>query len=464
MSLNQHLLTLFSFLYAFLAINFVVNWVLSKQFKTPMYKKLVEYWFAISLSYVLHIFNYQNSFFLSLIYVLQFFPMLKLLEVIEIQFQLEIIRKKYYLGLATSVLISYGFYVLGSPFAIYNLPIAIAVAWPLVSVIQAVLANKHRVTYMHKIFSFIVLNGISSVFAYSLLRENASPLVLTFGYGSAFALFQLCSIILPLFAFQDMYQEYMNSLEHKVAERTKDLAESKRQKEMLLRVLIHDIANPLQIVKAYADKGSLQSTQEGIYFNKIKAHAKSIIEIVDHVRCFEYLNSGKAQLDLSKVAVSELLDEVVELFNERYSEKSIKLVIENNLLLANHVHVDRTAFVHSVLGNLLSNALKFSYEGGQVYLRVLESEGQILFVVRDYGTGIPKDRLDYIFSFEKPTTQLGTKGEKGTGFGMPIVKTYIENFGGKIQVNSNIKTEEGTEFVITLPSSVHQTDLSHLIQ
>ena len=97
---------------------------------------------------------------------------------------------------------------------------------------------------------------------------------------------------------------------------------------------------------------------------------------------------------------------------------------------------DPTSLEHQVINNLISNAIKFSFVGGEIIVTVAGNNGSITSCVRDYGTGMPDDVLHKIFDTREPTTRVGTANEKGTGFAMPVVHSYIELYGGKISVKS----------------------------
>jgi two-component system sensor histidine kinase VicK len=112
--------------------------------------------------------------------------------------------------------------------------------------------------------------------------------------------------------------------------------------------------------------------------------------------------------------------------------------------------IDVTKF-SQIIGNLVSNAIKFTEEGGQVRVEIGSSptdSSQLQLQIIDSGMGIPKDLMPKLF--EKFGAQrLGTKGEKGTGLGMPLVKRYVDLHHGSITVDSMEKI--GTTFTIRIP-------------
>ena len=122
------------------------------------------------------------------------------------------------------------------------------------------------------------------------------------------------------------------------------------------------------------------------------------------------------------------------------------------------VLVEPVSFSNNVFNNLLSNAIKFSYENGKIRVRAWKSDkNEICLSLSDQGVGIPRNLLENIFREDKKTTRTGTMGEEGTGFGMPLVKTYMEYYQARIEVESsceNQKTgEHGTTFLLYLKAA-----------
>ena len=89
----------------------------------------------------------------------------------------------------------------------------------------------------------------------------------------------------------------------------------------------------------------------------------------------------------------------------------------------------------------MSNAIKFSLPGGRIILETYDNEDHAVVEIKDNGIGIPNKMINHLFSAEKPTTSLGTAGEQGTGFGLPLARSFIDRFDGKIEVESRSADE-----------------------
>jgi len=128
---------------------------------------------------------------------------------------------------------------------------------------------------------------------------------------------------------------------------------------------------------------------------------------------------------------------MMELYRIQLGEKNISL--QNQINERVIVYFDKNQ-LQLILRNLISNAIKFTYEGGKIILSVSAAEkvGYIRINVQDTGLGMSKEAIQKVFSPFEHYTTFGTKNEKGTGLGLLLCKEYIEGAGGKIGIESEI--------------------------
>lgn len=230
--------------------------------------------------------------------------------------------------------------------------------------------------------------------------------------------------------------------------------------ESLLRVVTHDMANQLQAIAPLAELGVRLSQDEKStdFFERILSCSENAASIISFVRKMIAVEAGKTQLILSPVSVAQVFDSCKKTFEHRLQEKGLQLesdpasIDPGVMVLAEPV-----SFQNSVMNNLVTNAIKFSYPGGTIRVIVEEAESTVIITVRDAGTGIQSERVANIFSPDHSTSTPGTEGELGTGFGMPLVYRYIKRYGATIEIESRHETEHianhGTDVILTFEAA-----------
>ncbi|MCB1191465.1 MAG: hybrid sensor histidine kinase/response regulator [Leptospiraceae bacterium] len=235
-----------------------------------------------------------------------------------------------------------------------------------------------------------------------------------------------------------------------------DLEKSLSEQKELLHILSHDLNNSFTSIIMLADLlEETSSSQHKPLVERIRNSAYNGSELIELVRQLRTIEDKENYIQLNLINLKRVLDESIYMLKQNFEKKEIELVIDVDDSL--QVYAERTSLVNSVLNNFLTNAVKFSYPNSRVIVSAKKKdENWIQISVKDFGIGIPEDLLAKIFDVTKSTTRYGTKGEKGTGFGLPLVKKFVELYGGSIEINSEEETEEsssnGTEFIISLRS------------
>jgi len=222
----------------------------------------------------------------------------------------------------------------------------------------------------------------------------------------------------------------------------------------LLHVLCHDLANPFAAIIT-----SLELIDNPERFCLMKENlqeaAESGLKLIDLVR--RYRSQEEKGITPAPVTTEllPLANQSKLLLQARFREKNIS--IKMDVLEDIKVKVEPVSFVNSVLNNLLSNAIKFSYPNSQIELKARhELAGKTLIGIRDHGIGMPAMLLDSLFDIHQTTSRPGTAGEIGTGFGMPLVKRFVEAAAGTIRITSRDQREfpdsHGTTVFIVVPA------------
>lgn len=233
---------------------------------------------------------------------------------------------------------------------------------------------------------------------------------------------------------------------------SREIKELKDKLDGLLGVIIHDIATPLNILHTNIE---LLKRNPNNNFEKrislLDRHSVHLINILEQVRTMKAVSDGKLFPKFTIESAQELLQEAVDLYKERAQDKSVTVELTLPEFGADNIFVDRSFFISTVLGNILSNAIKFSPKGGKISALIAINQGRVEFCISDEGQGMPKAILENLFNPHSSTTRPGTQGEKGTGFGMLLMKQWTEAMHGVVKVQSTEGADHGTTFVLSFP-------------
>ena len=216
----------------------------------------------------------------------------------------------------------------------------------------------------------------------------------------------------------------------------------------------HDIWTPMNALLGYSELIKRELTDPKLldYQEKMEQSGNLLLSIINNVLDMARIESGKVELDEDYVKISDIYQNVYEVFRGEADKKSIQLAMEYNV---EHEHVicDETKNKEIFL-NLLSNAIKYTPSGGKVTIRTKElpcaREGymRVQNEVIDTGIGMSKEFLPSLFSAFARERNTTAGKVAGTGLGMPIIKKYIDMMGGTIEAESALG--KGSRFTVVL--------------
>lgn len=225
-----------------------------------------------------------------------------------------------------------------------------------------------------------------------------------------------------------------------------------RMKNEFISIVSHELRTPLTSIR-----GSLGLLASGV-LKKAPERAESMLKIavqntdrlvrlINDILDIERLESGKVTIQPRDCRLDQLMAQAAEVMEAMASANSVKLEV---LPLDRVVQADPDRILQ-VLTNLLSNAIKFSSPGSKVELFARGDDGEVVVGVRDYGRGIPGDKLETIFERFGQVDASDSREKGGTGLGLPICRTIVEQHGAKLLVES--QPGEGSLFWFTLPTN-----------
>jgi signal transduction histidine kinase len=260
-------------------------------------------------------------------------------------------------------------------------------------------------------------------------------------------------IIVSAYAFRlyvRQMETHMKNLEDIVARRTADLAALNRQKDAYLAVLTHDMMTPLTSIQLCTEELIDDPTAAVANPHLTAVLLKSqqtLLNMVRDILDVEKLVEGQALVTQKSFCdLAHLLTHVIDIVQIDADGRGLSLAytVDQQPLM---VYADRQQ-LERILLNLISNAVKYTPAGGEVYAAVRSEEEQVWLEVRDTGYGIPAEELASIFDRFRRVGQLASKAP-GNGLGLAITKALVEEHGGEIFVESEVG--RGSLFRVRLP-------------
>jgi two-component system phosphate regulon sensor histidine kinase PhoR len=180
----------------------------------------------------------------------------------------------------------------------------------------------------------------------------------------------------------------------------------------------------------------------------MERHSKRLGLLVDDLLTLAELESTNPNLQLSDVNLSELFGKVVRDWEKKFAEKQLKVIVDEPVALP-VILADETR-LQEALYNLLDNAVKYSRQNGEIYLRAEHRGDEIVLSVSDSGRGIARNNLPRIFErFYRADKARTPESIRGTGLGLSIVKHIAQLHGGRVDAESELG--RGTIVRVVLP-------------
>jgi signal transduction histidine kinase len=256
------------------------------------------------------------------------------------------------------------------------------------------------------------------------------------------------SVILALRFFiliQDQFKERLRV-------QNEHLEKLNEEKNDLMSIVAHDLKNPLTQIKGLVSILELSN-------NELSQEQRQLIEKIkgvtdnQHKQITGFLDAKSfedsfEESTFEKVAVRRIVETVLDEMLAQAIAKGIRLTYLKDA--KRNLTIDgRKEWLFKIISNLVSNAVKFSSSGSEIFIEVKSTESQVIILVRDQGQGFSKDELKYIFRKNKILSATPTGNESSSGVGLYIVKKYVDQMHGWVTVES--EEGKGSTFFVTLP-------------
>lgn len=255
---------------------------------------------------------------------------------------------------------------------------------------------------------------------------------------------------------QDTLRKHHNRLEREKIH----AEESSKAKSLFLFNISHDIRTPMNAILGYTYLAQQEpNLPDNIrdYFEKIDASGKHLLSLINDILEMNLIENGRLELHSDEADIREATSTAWDMFRAQMREKKINYTLDTDGVTHPRAVFDRDRFLRVIL-NLLSNAYKFTPEGGAVSVTLSENpsqnEGESVYVLRvkDTGIGMTKDFTETIYeAFAREQTATVSRTQ-GTGLGMAITKSIVDAMHGRIELIT--AQGKGSEFIISLPYRV----------
>jgi signal transduction histidine kinase len=229
-----------------------------------------------------------------------------------------------------------------------------------------------------------------------------------------------------------------------------ELETASRHKSDFLATMSHELRTPLNAIIGFSEVlqeqmfGELNERQLA-YVNDVLEAGRHLLSLINDVLDLAKIEAGRMDLELSQVAVADVLRSALSMHAERASRGGIVLSLTTDPEKITIAADERR--VRQIVFNLLSNAVKFTPSQGRVDVSARLDDGQVAIAIADTGPGIRTEDLDTIFEEFEQTTD--GKQIEGTGLGLPLSRKLVELHGGRLWVESEVG--RGSTFRFTLP-------------
>jgi signal transduction histidine kinase len=236
------------------------------------------------------------------------------------------------------------------------------------------------------------------------------------------------------------------NIELQALDKEKELSEMKSR---FISMASHEFRTPLSTILSSVNlMAKYNEMNEKDKFKshvvKVKSAIVNLTDILEFFLSVEKLDSGHYKIDAVEFDFIEFINSHIEEIRDLLKEKQ-RLVLQfnpNKIIVQHDKKIIRT-----VLQNLVTNAIKYSDEKGEIIINIQVENDTIIFKISDNGIGIPEEEQKYLFDrFYRAKNALNIQG---TGIGLNIIKKYIELIGGNITFTSKIN--HGTTFIVSLP-------------
>ncbi|NER80707.1 MAG: GAF domain-containing protein [Leptolyngbya sp. SIO1D8] len=259
----------------------------------------------------------------------------------------------------------------------------------------------------------------------------------------------------------EQLQQQAQSLEMCVGDRTQNLRDAlaaaqtaSLTKSEFLATMSHELRTPLTCIIGMSATllrwsfGELSPRQRN-YLTTIHQSGERLLALINDILDIAKIESGRTVLEVDSFSLTNLAQKALDPFRQQARDRKIELTFEASLVGDQDTFTGDARRIQQILDNLLSNALKFTADEGQINLRIRRDHQFAVFHVEDTGIGIPESQIPLLFEKFQQLENSRQRQYQGTGLGLALTKQLAELHGGTIAVNSRVGV--GSAFIVRIP-------------
>lgn len=259
------------------------------------------------------------------------------------------------------------------------------------------------------------------------------------------------AFVLSLFAIA--YSYFIRKNMALLVESEKKQRELNAQKNKFFSIFSHDLKNPISSLHGFLELllqryDTMEEEKRISYLKQVYSAVGDTYTLLNDLLEWSRSQMDNIQVVPEQIDVSKVVNDIISLFDHHATSKNIE--IEVSFKGNPGIYADNQMF-HSIIRNLVSNAIKYSHPGNIVKVEAEKEHGNTIVRVIDNGIGISEDRQNELFNIDKKEIVTGTANERGTGLGLIVVKEFVEKNNGQLKFKSIV--DKGTTFVLTFPNS-----------
>jgi len=246
--------------------------------------------------------------------------------------------------------------------------------------------------------------------------------------------------------------------EEKLRELNQQLSINDRRKDEFLATLAHELRNPLAPMRNVLEIMRFkESTDPFMRWSRdlIERHVSQMTHLVDDLMETSRISQGRVELRKQQINIADAIQHAIET-SHALMEKSKHNFIVNKPEVPIIIDADSTRIVQ-IISNLLTNAAKYTPDGGSISLSAVQHGDEAVISVRDSGIGIPREQLSNVFNMFSQLKPALERSQGGLGIGLALVRGLVELHGGTISAHSE-GDGKGSEFIVRLPIAKLETN------